>query len=784
MAMADYIINNDYLFAHHEREIIFPDDKPVVLGYVRVSTAEQEEDGASEDVQMAKIREGCVRRFGTDAFHIVFLIEDARGWLPYNRGGMKKGTYREGLTLATQLFATGRINYLGVYKVTRLLRLQRIWHELDEDFLRPNDVEIFSAMEPVSNRTGAARFVTSILAASSEFERENIVSGVRDGMRERARNLYHMGIPPFGWQWDSARAPRRSRRDRSSVRQADGEAKIRRNIEPDPDTSVWVRRAYDWHLAGKTRGWIAEQFESGGVKSPQGATQWTAKSIGRVLRFCTHAGLVRLEGELVQGRHYEKRIVEPAEYFAACEKIASQARIGYRLVRSTNHVFGEFVHCALCGKRMRMVVRPKGPSYECRGRGGSIEHDGFGVPVEGIEKSIVESIAELARHRELIDRAAGSVDEIANDSLNELRKERVRLTSRIEATKKDLLRWCERWNAEKPAAGDGEEESGGNDMVFELYKDKLLDEIADDERRLREIRDQERSGQARVAETERALAVLERFDELWENMDSSERRTFAGYVIEELTVRPDGNWADVNISLLLGEPVAHRVLRRGRYDKDSTGIEALTRGDITLLDYFMEGFSESEIAEDRRVAIQTVRGQKYRLMKRLGVESIGEALELGEPIVAVRKEEVRRGLRRGQHFTDAFTPAQVRHLELIASGASSSEIAGTIGISVRSVHGNATRLYRKLGVHSAGEAVAEARRRKLIPGNQPWSSRPTPKQTAVLIRLAKGFSQPEVARDLDISLSAVKERVKCMFAKLGVRTRVELLALASERRWV
>ena len=63
-----------------------------------------------------------------------------------------------------------------------------------------------------------------------------------------------------------------------------------------------------------------------------------------------------------------------------------------------------------------------------------------------------------------------------------------------------------------------------------------------------------------------------------------------------------------------------------------------------------------------------------------------------------------------------------------------------------------------------------------------WRVLLTPRELEVLSAIAGGLTNKSIARRLDISLHTVKFHIESLFRKLGVRTRTEALAKASERR--
>lgn len=721
--MAEVRITRDFTLDKWIPKLRFADGKPVVVAYCRVSTEDQADEGYSLDTQQEKDREACDRKFGRGCYHIVYIVVDEHGPLPFDRGGMAKGTYREGLTLAVEIFRAGLAQYLCVYKMNRITRSLRIYLELDEDVLQPNNVEIFSATEPISNRTAAARFFTSIIGASAENEHANIIAVSRDGLRSRMEKGFYTGQVPYGWRWDGTRQRRKNRFARN--RPKTDHDKPRRNIEPDPETSPVVKRIHALCAQGKTNKQIADELNCSGIRTARGTSRWTQGGVGRILRNPTHAGLVRLDDKLVEGRHFDKRIIDPADYYAACKRLAGQARLGPPLKRSTNHIFAEFTRCAICGRRMRVQARPRGPRYECWGNDGDVRHRAYSVRIAWVEKGVVESIAALASDTVMLDAASGRVAALIDAEHSQVEVELKRVTSELARCEDALLRWCERFNDTQPGS---EGDDGG--VVFQLYRDKLVSDITRIKGRIVELQGQDTDRLARSAQLEQALSLLGEFESIWNDMDLSEKRALAGHIIEELSFEPDGpsecpGWVKVNLRLILREPEVFRIPTRGRGGRASTGLDSLSATELTNAYYYMKGCSDADIAQERDVSIATVRGQKCSLIRRTGVATLEEALEMVAPLVEARSEELRLGQRSGRHYREHFTEAQVEALRLLAQRLSTRDIAEHTRRSVGTAYKYLCKLYRKLGVGSRAEAVAEARRRHIIDGPTPWSSAPT-----------------------------------------------------------
>jgi two-component system, NarL family, nitrate/nitrite response regulator NarL len=65
-------------------------------------------------------------------------------------------------------------------------------------------------------------------------------------------------------------------------------------------------------------------------------------------------------------------------------------------------------------------------------------------------------------------------------------------------------------------------------------------------------------------------------------------------------------------------------------------------------------------------------------------------------------------------------------------------------------------------------------------GEAPWLAALTPRETDVLRAAARGLSNKEIARELDLAEVTIKLHLSTIFRKIGVRSRTEAAMLASK----
>ncbi len=101
--------------------------------------------------------------------------------------------------------------------------------------------------------------------------------------------------------------------------------------------------------------------------------------------------------------------------------------------------------------------------------------------------------------------------------------------------------------------------------------------------------------------------------------------------------------------------------------------------------------------------------------------------------------------------------------------------AGASGAIVKDAD-NAELISAIREVASGGTAFSNEIRRSIA--TEPITKEFTQKQMDVLHSITRGLSNPDIAKQLGISLNAVKQHIRAVFAKLGAANRTEAVAIA------
>jgi len=155
------------------------------IGYIRVSTQGQAEEGVSMAAQRAKIDAWCI----ANDMELVAVFEDAGV-----SGGSMAG--REGLHAAMK--ATTKGMALVAYSISRLARSTRDMLAIAETLDRKG-ADLVSLTEKFDTTTAAGRMVFKMLAVLADFERDQISERTKMALEYKKANGQVYAPVPFGY---------------------------------------------------------------------------------------------------------------------------------------------------------------------------------------------------------------------------------------------------------------------------------------------------------------------------------------------------------------------------------------------------------------------------------------------------------------------------------------------------------------------------------------------------------------------------------------------------------
>lgn len=167
--------------------------KTKTVGYIRVSTDKQAEEGVSLDAQREKL----------DAYAGLYDIELV-AVLADDRGASAKTLDRPALQKALGMLETGEADAILVSKLDRLTRSVADIGRLVETYFQDGRWSLLSVSEQIDTRTAGGRLVLNVLASVSQWEREAIGERTSTAMRfKQRRGEYIGGHVPIGHRLDA-----------------------------------------------------------------------------------------------------------------------------------------------------------------------------------------------------------------------------------------------------------------------------------------------------------------------------------------------------------------------------------------------------------------------------------------------------------------------------------------------------------------------------------------------------------------------------------------------------
>ena len=228
------------------------------IGYVRVSTDRQAEQGVSLEAQEAKIRAMAT----VQSAELLDVIVDG--------GESAKSLNRPGLQRLLELINAGKVDTVIVAKLDRLTRSVKDLCGLLELFEK-RKVALVSVAESLDTGSAAGRLVITIMAAVSQWEREAIGERTRDALLHKRGKGERVGNIEYGYRLS-----------------ADGI-----HVERDPAEQAALGAIRRLRLGGHSLRAVADVLNQGGHRTRRG-TQWRLESVVRAINQDTTRGQPRV----------------------------------------------------------------------------------------------------------------------------------------------------------------------------------------------------------------------------------------------------------------------------------------------------------------------------------------------------------------------------------------------------------------------------------------------------------------------------------------------------------
>lgn len=175
--------------------------RPAVGIQIRVSTLEQADSGYSLEHQERVCREYLDRAFGPGKYTAtVFADEGYSGKLGFAKPGSSARNARPGLTALVKAMADEEVSVVIFWRLDRLSRNARVWHEFLQDYVLKYNVTLISVQDNIDTSSSMDRFAAGILVLAAELFADITAENVKAAMARRREDGYPTGQIGFGWK--------------------------------------------------------------------------------------------------------------------------------------------------------------------------------------------------------------------------------------------------------------------------------------------------------------------------------------------------------------------------------------------------------------------------------------------------------------------------------------------------------------------------------------------------------------------------------------------------------
>lgn len=223
-----------------------------VVGYVRVSSEQQADEGVSLDAQRAKLRAHCAAQ----DLELVAMESD--------EGVSAKTLDRPALQRALAMLREGQADALLVPKLDRLTRKVVDLGYLIETYFAEGRWSLVSVADQIDTRTAAGRMTLFILMSVAQWEREAIGERTADALAHLKAEGVPLGRPAMGLRHS-----------------ADLDAEGRRVIVPVDADLATVARIHDLRSAGLSFARIAGRLDQESRPTQRGG-RWLPNTVRRI----------------------------------------------------------------------------------------------------------------------------------------------------------------------------------------------------------------------------------------------------------------------------------------------------------------------------------------------------------------------------------------------------------------------------------------------------------------------------------------------------------------------
>lgn len=297
-------------------------NKRIVVGYGRVSSAEQANIGLSLDMQHSE----CEKKAQKQGYEFVYFEDKGKTGSNTNRKGLK----------AMLKYVKEHKNEVAYVVVWKLDRLSRCLEDFFAEILKPikkYGCTIASIMENFDDISKVKKVLIGVYIGQAEDELDNIKDRTSSVLRNRAEKGYKLGKAPVGYL---------NSRDehRHGI------------IIPDPDKRDYIKRCYELYATGLfSYERVAQELAKYGFVDSK-SKPYTKKRIEDILKSPVYIGKVTHGDDVFDGVH-EPIISNELFYRVQLLLDGSEAKSPKGIV----YKYSNFIKCAKCGYSMIGITK-------------------------------------------------------------------------------------------------------------------------------------------------------------------------------------------------------------------------------------------------------------------------------------------------------------------------------------------------------------------------------------------------------------------------------------------
>jgi DNA invertase Pin-like site-specific DNA recombinase len=224
------------------------------IGYVRVSTDIQVQEGVSLDAQKMRIQAHCTAM----DIKLVDVLVDA--------GASAKSLDRPGIQATLKMLQQGKADALIVMKLDRLTRsVKDLGHLCEAYFSDGKPWSLLSVSDSIDTRSASGKLILNVLTSVAQWEREAISDRTKEAMQHMKAQGAYLGAAPYGWKY---------------IDELDEHG--RRKLVESPDEQLGIKRICELYETDLYVWQICEQLDAEKVAAR--GPHWHRATVYRVLR--------------------------------------------------------------------------------------------------------------------------------------------------------------------------------------------------------------------------------------------------------------------------------------------------------------------------------------------------------------------------------------------------------------------------------------------------------------------------------------------------------------------